>query len=241
MKPEIPALTTAQIREVDRLMVEEYGIQLVQMMENAGRHLAALTRTLLGGAAGKRILVSCGTGSNGGGGLVAARHLANWGAAVTVLAESERRLAEVPARQWTALRRLPVRRMQGDAAVVGVAAQPADLIVDALVGYGLQGNPRGWTARMIEQMNGAETPVLALDVPSGLDATSGVPATPCVNATATMTLALPKTGLLTATGRPFVGALFLADIGVPPGLYRALGLELGPIFATSEVLPLEPR
>lgn len=226
------------MRLVDRLMVDEYGIQLVQMMEHAGRHLAALTRSMVGSLPGRKIFVACGKGNNGGGGLVAARHLANWGAAVTVLVESEELFSGVPARQWLALRRLSVRRAQGDNASAVMTAKPANLIVDALIGYGLRGSPRGWTAEMIEHINARETPVLSLDIPSGLDATTGAPATPCVRATSTMTLALPKTGLLTAEGKAVAGALYLADIGVPPNLYRALGLDVGPIFSTSEVLSL---
>lgn len=73
---KIPALTTVQMAEVDRLMIEEYGILLIQMMENAGRNLAEQARRMLGGGlAGHRIVVLCGRGHNGGGGMVAARHL----------------------------------------------------------------------------------------------------------------------------------------------------------------------
>src|SRR3990172_13388441 len=79
----IPAITTQQMVEVDRLMTEEFGILLIQMMENAGRNLADLARRLSGGEVrGKRVAVFCGSGNNGGGGLVAARHLHNWGAEV---------------------------------------------------------------------------------------------------------------------------------------------------------------
>ena len=82
----IPALTTAQMQEVDRLMVEEYHIELLQMMENAGRNLAVLaTRLLDDDVADRPIVVLAGRGNNGGGGLVAARHLLNWGAWVQVV------------------------------------------------------------------------------------------------------------------------------------------------------------
>lgn len=84
-------------------------------------------------------------------------------------------------------------------------------------------------------------PVLALDVPSGLDATTGVPGSPCVRASATMTLALPKTGLLAPQAQPYVGTLYLADIGVPDVLYRQMGLAVGPIFAQAAVIRLSDR
>ncbi|HEX9028739.1 MAG TPA: NAD(P)H-hydrate epimerase [Anaerolineales bacterium] len=229
---DIPAITTAQMAEVDRIMIETYGIQLVQMMENAGRNLAELARRMLGGqAAGKKIRVFCGAGNNGGGGMVAARHLNNWGAAVQVdLAADPEKLKPIPALQWQILRAMGlVKDLPAD-------LEPLDLAVDALIGYGLSGNPRGRAAEWINRMNHSGSPVLALDTPSGLDTTSGLPGDPCVRATATLTLALPKTGLLRPEARPFVGELFLADISVPPELYRELGLSVAPLFGKDTIL-----
>ncbi|MGH2348918.1 MAG: NAD(P)H-hydrate epimerase, partial [bacterium] len=105
-------------------------------------------------------------------------------------------------------------------------------------GYSLRGDPHGWAAETISRINGQPAPVLALDVPSGLDATTGRVGVPCVRAALTMTLALPKMGLLVEEAKPFVGALYLADIGVPPGLYERLGLTVGPLFAGAEVLKI---
>jgi hypothetical protein len=92
-----------------------------------------------------------------------------------------------------------------------------DLIVDALIGYSLTGDPAEPFACLIRWANAQPAPVLSLDTPSGLDVTTGVPARPCVRATATLTLALPKTGL---PGAREAGHLYLADISVPPLLYR---------------------
>ncbi|MEK7325537.1 MAG: NAD(P)H-hydrate epimerase, partial [Chloroflexota bacterium] len=212
----IPALTTAQMAEVDRLMIEEYGIMLIQMMENAGRNLAELARRMLDGQlAGRHIVVLCGAGNNGGGGMVAARHLHNRGANVEVkFVGGLARLKDVPAHQWRILQTMALAK--NDDPDLG----QADLIIDALIGYGLSGDPRGATAEWIVQANGSGRPILALDTPSGLDATSGAPGNPGIRARATLTLALPKTGLLKANARHFVGDLYLADIGVPPELYR---------------------
>ncbi len=101
----LPALTAAQMMEVDRLAIEAYGIQLIQMMENAGRALAEQASRVLGGSpAGRKIVVLCGAGNNGGGGMVAARHLHNRGAQVSVvLAAKQIRLKEAPAHQWNLL------------------------------------------------------------------------------------------------------------------------------------------
>lgn len=229
-----PALATAQMAEVDRLMIEAYGITLLQMMENAGRALAEQARRMLGGTVHeKRIAVLCGAGNNGGGGMVAAQHLHNWGAQVrVVLSADPSRLKPVPAGQWRILQAM------GLTAAGDPGLPRADLTLDALIGYGLTANPRGMTAEWIVRANAAGRPVLALDAPSGLDTTTGRPGDPCIRAAATLTLALPKVGLLTETARPFVGDLYLADIGVPPALYRQLGLEVGPIFLRDTIVRL---
>jgi NAD(P)H-hydrate epimerase len=236
---EIPAITTDQMREVDRLMVEVYGITLIQMMENAGRNLAALARQLyLGGdPGGKHVLVLAGSGGNGGGGLVAARHLANWGADVQVFTTRiEEDMGGVPAHQFAILRQMgvPVHPVQRSDVF-----PDADLIVDAILGYSLTGAPRGTAAdliRMANKLPRGVTPVLSLDVPSGMDSTTGDVHEPHIRATATMTLALPKTGLVKDHARHAVGELYLADISVPPGLYRAFEIDLPPIFTEGEII-----
>jgi NAD(P)H-hydrate epimerase len=116
----------------------------------------------------------------------------------------------------------------------------ADLIIDALIGYGLTGAPRGTPAELISAANKHDAPVLALDVPSGVDTTTGVAYRPSVRATATLTLALPKEGLGRDPARNRVGELYLADISVPPGLYSRppLSLDVGPIFAREDIIRL---
>ena len=227
----VPHLGSAQMREVDRLMVEAYGIKLIQMMENAGRNLAALARDrfLEGDPPGCRVVALAGTGGNGGGVLVAARRLHNWGAEVTVaLTRPVEDYRGVPARQVGILQRMGVP----------IVARPgaADLILDGVIGYSLRGTPRGIYAERIEWANDQDAPILALDVPSGVDATEGAVHEPAIRAAATMTLALPKIGLQDASGH--VGELYLADIGVPPDLYRRLGVEVGPLFARNDIVRL---
>jgi NAD(P)H-hydrate epimerase len=226
------------MREVDRLTVEIYGLQIEQMMENAGRHLAELARRLAGGSVrGTRIAVVIGKGNNGGGGMVAARHLHNWGADVTALLP-EVGLSGVPAAQRRILRAFLIEEETEADAVRHLADWTGPLVLDALIGYGLTGNPRGLSAAMIDAVNASAATVIALDVPSGLDATSGVVHTPCVKATATMTLALPKTGLLMTEARDVVGALYLTDIGIPAALYMAIGLEVPHLFNRDPVVRL---
>ena len=229
---KIPTLTTEQMVEVDRLMIEEYGILLIQMMENAGRHLAEQACRMVGGELpGRRIAIVCGRGNNGGGGMVAARHLHNRGALVSAhLVVDPDGLKEIPAHQWNILQNMGLT--QADDPDLG----QVDLILDAIIGYGLTGNPRGEVANWIRGINCGNRPVLALDAPSGLDTTTGLAGDPCVQATATLTLALPKAGLMNQGARSVVGDLFLADISVPPALYGRLGIEIGPLFAGDPII-----
>lgn len=115
-----------------------------------------------------------------------------------------------------------------------------DLVIDALIGYGLGGAPRGAAAALIRAANEQAAPVLSLDLPSGLDATTGEAYEPTIRASATLTLALPKTGLLAPGAAEWTGELYLADIGIPAEVYRepGLGLEVGPLFARQEILRL---
>jgi len=218
----IPTLTTDQMREVDRIMIEDLEIDLVRMMENAGRNLAWLSRERF---SPDSVTVLAGSGGNGGGGLVAARHLINRGHTVTVvLAGGE--LGDVPAAQASMLRGMGARFED--------EPTEADLVIDALIGYSLSGDPRGRTAELIAWANHQPSPVLSLDVPSGLDTTTGLIGDPCVRATATMTLALPKVGLGFAP--TVVGELYLADISVPWFVYEAFDIELDDPFADGSVV-----
>ncbi|MEX0791252.1 MAG: NAD(P)H-hydrate epimerase [Actinomycetota bacterium] len=238
----VPAVTVEQMREVDRLMTEEYGILLIQMMENAGRNLAALVSTIARGGPGKSALVLAGRGNNGGGGLVAARHLSNMGNPVqVVLAARVDQLPEVQGHQASILLKMGLGLLEAEACDKERLEEllgSADVIVDALIGYSLAGAPRGLAAVLIEKANASGRPIVSLDVPSGLDAGSGRVYEPSIRASATLTLALPKTALASDEARARSGDLYLGDLSVPPGLYHRLGLEAPPLFADSRVVPL---
>ena len=235
----VPFLTGAQMVEVDRAMIEDYRILLIQMMENAGRNLAhvARERFLSNGLAGKRVAVLAGSGGNGGGALVCARRLKNWGADVELFAtKSDDEFTRIPGHQLGI-----VKRMHIPSALGAPSADAAfDLVVDGIIGYSLKGAPRGTAADMIRWVAGQSAAVLALDTPSGVDATSGFVCDPAIRATATMTLALPKEGLQVPIARAHVGELYLADISVPPELYAepALGLVVSALFAQSDIVQL---
>ncbi|TWU25302.1 Bifunctional NAD(P)H-hydrate repair enzyme Nnr [Novipirellula galeiformis] len=233
----LPHLTTEQMIEVDRAMIEDYGIVLLQMMENAGRGLARLaaTRFLGNSLRGKNVVALAGRGGNGGGALVAARRLHCWGANVSVLLTKPSGAFEgVPAHQLSIVQQLGIP--VDDKSLPG---REVDVILDGVIGYSLRGNPRGRAADLIRWSNQQPAPTLALDTPSGIDAASGGVSDTSILAAATFTLALPKSGLFSAAGSRHVGELYLGDISVPPSLYAAMGLTIPPsLFAESDIVRL---
>ena len=219
----VPAVTAEQTREVDLLATEEFGLGILQMMENAGRTLAGNVMQMLGNTKGE-VTVLAGSGGNGGGGLCCARHLHNRGFTVwVVLSKQAVTLTGAAANQLRILQAAglqPVPPAQAEEMI-----RRAQVVVDALIGYSLRGAVRGRVAELIDLCNQHAARVLSLDVPSGLDATTGETAGVVVRPERTLTLALPKTGL-----RDVPGELYLADIGIPPELYQRLGLSVDPPF-----------
>lgn len=221
----VTAVTAEQMRAVDRVAVEEVGVELLQMMEHAGRALAAQVLAVADGPA----IVVAGNGGNGGGGLACARHLANHAVDVTVVLDRPpEKLRGAPARQHRVLEAMAVPVRVGDV--------PADaaVLVDALIGYGLSGAVRESVATLVRAMNQHDGSVVSLDVPSGVDATSGERLGVAVDPERTVTLALPKRGL---ADRP--EPLALADIGIPRVVYDRLDIAYDPPFEGNDwVTPL---
>ena len=240
-KKAIPSISTEQMIEVDRLMIEDYHIELIQMMENAGRCLAilAVQRFLKKKLKKKQVVVLAGTGGNGGGALVCARRLHNWGANVKVfLTAKDEKMTPIPAHQLKILSRMGLEIQSGEQMN---DLTETDLVIDGIIGYSVKGDPYGIPKQMIDWANKQAAPVLSLDTPSGLDLTSGVAHNPSITAAATLTLALPKHGLFKEAAKPFVGELYLGDISVPAGLYMepSLNIEVNKsLFAKSDVIKL---
>ncbi len=234
----VPEVTRAQMLEVDRLMIEDYQISLVQMMENAGRALALVAKDVFlnGNTRRARVAVLAGSGGNAGGALTAARRLANWGVKIELgMARAPEDFTTVPKQQFAILSEIAAPcEFEPD------ALPDCDLIIDGLIGYSLNGAPRGKTADFIHAANAIGTPVLSLDVPSGYDAQAGLALAPAVSASATLTLALPKIGMLKAGNAKNVGQLFCADISVPPGLYALMHLpeQAGEVFLRHDIVRL---
>jgi NAD(P)H-hydrate epimerase len=215
---EVTAVTAEQMKELDRIAIEETGPNLYQMMENAGRNLASFIIDILGIKWRDRtILILAGSGGNGGGGICAARHLANQGGKVILCSPPPDMLSGVTLFQHKVFTATSGRETLPDE----LPEIGADIIIDAIIGYGLKSAPRERAAALIDWTNNAKLPVVSLDVPSGVDATSGETPGIAINAAYTVTLALPKTGL---AGK-HSGSLYLADIGIPEKAFRQLGVN----------------
>lgn len=218
---DLPLLSSRQVKEVDALTQERFGISVDWLMEAAGWQVA---RFCSGSAA-----VVCGTGNNAGDGLAAARHLHRWGKLAAVCCVDAGRLKGPAARELDALARLGVE-VSGELHLAN-----AELVVDAIFGTGLSRAPEGRFSAWIEAINHSDARVIAVDVPSGLDSDTGVAYAPAVRADLTVTLGLPKPGLLNADGPRLCGEVWVADIGVPFEAYAELGLQVPPgLFAESD-------
>jgi len=225
----VTTVTAEEMRAVDRVAVEEVGLDLRRMMEHAGRGLAEAVLDVRSGRSDVPIAVLAGNGGNGGGGLACARHLANRGLPVRVVLDRDpTALDGVTAEQLRILEAMDVsiESPSGDVALDG-------FVVDALIGYGLTGAPRGRAAELIEAVGGAAETVVSLDVPSGANATTGETPGVAVEPDRTVALALPKTGL-TAVGDD----LLLADLSIPVAVYDRLDIEHGRPFGGRFSVPL---
>lgn len=240
----IPLATAEEMRRADRRVTERYGLPSLLLMENAGRGAAEVMARTMGPLGGRRVVVLCGKGSNGGDGLVAARHLLGRGAHVAVWlagrAEEVRGDARVNLDAWRAAGQ-PVAELPdgggpaGDR--LGQSLGQADCVVDALLGTGVRGAVTGAPAVAIAAINAAGRPVCALDLPSGLPSDGEVPAGPVVRAHVTATFGLPKLGLAVPPGVELAGRVELVDLGVPrawleEGLRTALleAADVGPLL-----------
>jgi hydroxyethylthiazole kinase-like uncharacterized protein yjeF len=197
---------------------QELGIPGGFLMERAG---AGMARLALERFAPARALVVCGGGNNGGDGFVIARELHRSGVEVAVLATKEAYEGD-PATNLRALRNLNVRIAGHEA--LDAELEKADLVVDALLGTGFSGEVREKEAGLIEGMNSAEAPVLAVDVPSGVDGATGEVEGVAVSADLTVCAHAAKVGCVISPGREHAGEVAVVDIGIPPEADAELSL-----------------
>lgn len=237
-----PVATTAQMRDCDRITIEEFGLPGVVLMESASRAVATKARELLGGEAkGRRVTIICGKGNNGGDGLAVARHLRGWGAEVAVfLAGRIDALQDDPQLNAQLLLKCGVTISEVTGSMeIPPFAWDCDLVVDALLGTGFSGPVGGLYADLIDAVSRARKPVLAVDIPSGVNGDSGQVAGAAVKARATVTFGLLKPGLLIPPGRDLAGVVEVADIGIPSSVVERQGIALRQVEAAdiAAVLP----
>ena len=238
-------VTVDQMRQLE-LAAAEIDLPPDVLMENAGLAVAEEVRKLCGNVAGSPILVLVGPGNNGGDGLVAARHLDDWGAQATVYlcsrnTEGDDNFSLIVERD------IPVARAEDDEglSVLDDALSSAEVVVDALFGTGRLRSLEGAVKSVLDlvSMVRASRPqltVVAVDLPSGLDADTGAADPACLSADATITLGCPKVGLFGFPGAERVGKLIVADIGIPQSLAYDISTELITPDWVASVLPPRP-
>lgn len=223
----VPTLSSADVKLVDRLASERFGIPVSWLMEAAGWQLARHCRA--------RTYVVCGGGNNGGDGLAVARHLHRWGLLAGVACIEPDGLAGAAQEELIALRLIGVTPDARPPA----GFRDADVVLDALLGIGLSGAPAGRLATWISAINGSGKRVVSVDLPSGLVGDTGDVPGECVKADVTVTLCLPKPALLTERGSKLAGDVWVVDIGLPDEVYVEAGVEPpGRRFATDDRMPL---
>lgn len=213
-------VTAEQMRELDRRAIQDRGLPSLTLMENAGRAVAEAAVRMTRASPARPIVILCGAGSNGGDGLVAARHLAQMGRTPEVLlAAAPDQIAGDAAANLSRLGEVGLSPTQAtEPGAVVAACSRAGLVVDALLGTGLSGEVSGLPRQLIEALGNTHRPVLAVDIPSGLDADSGRPLGAAVRARETVTMGLPKIGLYLYPGCDYAGRVSVADIGLPGDL-----------------------
>ncbi|HXG00449.1 MAG TPA: NAD(P)H-hydrate epimerase, partial [Bacteroidota bacterium] len=219
-----------RMQEFDRLAIGKYAIPGIVLMENAGRSLVDVLEKRVGSFTGKRAIVVCGKGNNGGDGFVIARHLANRGAHVDVLLVGKKKEVRGDALlnltivlKMISSKQAPIRLHQvsspGLLAKVTAALPSPDFIVDAIFGTGFSGAVRSPYKEAIEWINARRAFVVSVDVPSGVDASTGEVQNVAVRANLTVTMGLAKIGHYVGQGKEHAGEIEIVDISIPNFLY----------------------
>ncbi|MFH1893288.1 MAG: NAD(P)H-hydrate dehydratase [Candidatus Zixiibacteriota bacterium] len=221
-------VTAKQMQAIDAEAIQNRGIPSIELMENAGRGIAELARTILDDdVTVTDIALFCGKGNNGGDGFVIGRYLHEWGASVHfyLLGMIGDLKGDAAVNCNRAVEQnLPISEMKSEGDLPYLIA--TDLVIDAIFGTGFEGEVRGLAAPCIELMNASGAPILAVDAPSGLNCDTGEVSGVCVQAFATGTLALPKIGQFLYPGRSYVGTLEVIPIGIPDDVVEQAAIKI---------------
>ncbi|WP_371367910.1 Bifunctional NAD(P)H-hydrate repair enzyme Nnr [Sporomusa rhizae] len=230
------AATAAEMREIDRIAINDYGIPGVVLMENAGVSVVRMLESKWELLAERKFCILAGKGNNGGDGYVIARHLSNQGAKVKVFLLGEKAAVSGDAQiNLDIIDKMGIDTIEisneRDWDKVRVAVTFSDCLIDALLGTGFRGEVSGDMARLIDIINAAGKPVVAVDIPSGVGADTGRVCSKAVQASYTVTFGLPKPGLFLYPGAEYTGELTVADIGIPTAVIAGQDIKQNIIMA----------
>lgn len=230
------AAMAAEMREIDRIAIEDYKIPGTVLMENAGVAVVRYLESVMEPLSERKFCILAGKGNNGGDGYVIARHLANQGAKVKVFLLGEKEAVSGDARvNLDIIDKMGIDTIEinseRDWDKVRVAATFAECLIDALLGTGFRGDVSGDMARLIDIINAAGKTVVAVDIPSGVDADTGRIRGCAVRASYTVTFGLPKPGLFLYPGAEYAGELTVADIGIPTAIVADQGIKQNIVMA----------
>ena len=228
---QVRTISSIALRQADTEALTTFGIEPFQLMEVAGWQVARFVNAFMHGIRDKRVIVVAGSGNNGGDALVAARFLQQRGAIVSVSIVPSPDPTSLAGRHALTIRRLGIPIFDAPQGLDPFA----DVLVDGLFGTGIHLPLRDPAPRIIEAMNASGAPIVAVDVPSGMDADRGAGQDGAVRAAATVTLVAPKIGLRGTTN---AGRVFVADIGMPAGVFPADRDALAALYRIGDLVEL---
>jgi NAD(P)H-hydrate epimerase len=235
----VKVVTAQEMREIDRITIEDYGISGLVLMERAGLAVASKVREFY---PDKKVLVLCGGGNNGGDGLVAARNLHNWGFKVNALIFAKKNALSPDCNtQYQIAKKIGIpvefRKDLNERDVHGA------VVVDSIFGTGLSRPVKGSLTRIFSLINDSDIPVVAVDIPSGISSDTGEVLGEAIMADCTVTFGLPKRGHLLYPGAEYAGRLFVEDIGFPAKLLTSdrINVDMIDREMVSGLIPLRPK
>ncbi len=235
-------VTSEQMRKIDKTTIEREKIPGLELMEKAGLGSALSGKKMLDGKVkGKKVIVFCGKGNNGGDGFVVGRYLSKWGAKVEfyLLGKKEEIKGDALANLKKAVSlKLPIKQVSREKELP--VELKADLIVDAIFGTGFKGKVTGLEEKAVQLINSSRTKVLSIDTPSGLDVDTGSVDGECVKANVTPTMGLPKVGQFFFPGKSYCGKVEVIDIGVPQKVIEEQKTNLN-LITKEEVKNILPK
>lgn len=214
-------VSAVEMAGIDNAAINSVGIPAVVLMENAGLSVVSALERKFSDLNSKKILIICGPGNNGGDGMVVARHLANRGVSlrVAVFLGSGSSLTEEAMTNYRILENMKIAveeiKESSDLSLLARLLESCEIVVDAVFGTGLKRDIDGVPAESIKMINSSGKWVASVDIPSGIDATTGRVLGTAVKANLTVTMGLPKWGLLLFPGANFAGEVVVSDIGMP--------------------------